>query len=714
MVDSFFSESWYRIAGLKPRLRSHAQIHRHAYRGRDWYVLEDHASGKFYRFSAEAYHVIGLMDGALTLDRIWSQACGSLGDDMPTQEEVIQLLFQLHQANVLQTDMPPDVADMHRRQIQERRKKLFGQLLSPFAIRFPIFDPDRYLSATHFLARLLFSWPGLCIWGLAVVSGLILAGIHWSELTQNAADRILAMENLFFIGLVYPVIKTFHEFGHAYAVKRWGGEVHEMGVMLLVFMPIPYVDATSSSAFREKYKRILVGAAGIMVELFFAALAMWVWAGVGPGALRALAFNVMVIAGFSTLLFNGNPLLRFDAYYILSDYLEIPNLGTRANSYVGYLVKRYLVRLEDVRSPASAPGETFWLGLYGIASFVYRIFIMVRIALFVAGKFFFAGIVLVLWGSVSMLVVPLYRVLKYAFTDAALLEKRRRMMAICAIAAGSILLPLLLVPVPLHTVAEGVLWAPEKSRIYVQSDGFVANVVAPSGQRVKQGDLLVRCRNPELDAEAAELEARLREYDYRHRLSVTQNRIEAEILADEILRIKAELEKKHSEKADLLIRSPYDGVFLLPEADDLPDRFVRRGMPLGYVIDFSRVTARVVVPQQSVDQVRLNTRRVAARLAQSVDENVPARINRVVPAASDDLPSLALSLEGGGTLALNPMERNTPKAFETLFHFEILLPGVDVQTIGERVFVRFEHDPEPVAYRLYRTLRRTLLRKFSV
>ena len=243
-------------------------------------------------FSAEAYHVIGLMDGTLTLDQIWSQACGSLGDDMPTQEEVIQLLFQLHQANVLQTGYAGRMSrTCTAGRCRREEKSCSASCLSPFAIRFPIFDPDRYLSATRFLARLLFSWPGLCAWGVAVVSGLILAGIHWSELTQNAADRILAMENLFFIGLVYPVIKTFHEFGHAYAVKRWGGEVHEMGVMLLVFMPIPYVDATSSSAFREKYKRILVGAAGIMVELFFAALAMWVWAGVAPGALRALAFK---------------------------------------------------------------------------------------------------------------------------------------------------------------------------------------------------------------------------------------------------------------------------------------------------------------------------------------------------------------------------------------------------------------------------------------
>jgi putative peptide zinc metalloprotease protein len=153
MVESLFSESWYRVADLKPRLRSHAQIHSHTYRGRNWYVIEDHASGRFHRFSQEAYYIIGLMDGKRTLGEIWEAACASLGDDMPTQEEVIRLLSQLHQSDVLQSDMPPDIADLHERHVKGRRSRLLGQLRSPFAIRIPLLDPERFLSATHFLVR---------------------------------------------------------------------------------------------------------------------------------------------------------------------------------------------------------------------------------------------------------------------------------------------------------------------------------------------------------------------------------------------------------------------------------------------------------------------------------------------------------------------------------------------------------------------------------
>ena len=196
-----------------------------------------------------------------------------------------------------------------------------------------------------------------------------------------------------------------------------------MGIMLLVFVPIPYVDATSSYSFRDKKKRMLVGAAGILVELFLAALAVVVWVNAGPGTVRAIAYNMMIIGGVSTLLMNGNPLIRYDAYYILSDFLEIPNLAARSSEYLGYFVKRRLLCISEVESTARTAGEACWLAFYGVASFVYRIFIMTAITLFIAGKFFVAGILIALWTLFSFIVLPLketYPAFAVRFPDAAL------------------------------------------------------------------------------------------------------------------------------------------------------------------------------------------------------------------------------------------------------------------------------------------------------
>ena len=191
------------------------------------------------------------------------------------------------------------------------------------------------------------------------------------------------------------------------AVKRWGGEVHEMGIMLLVFMPLPYVDASSSSVFRDKHKRMLVGAAGILTELFLAAIATFVWFAVETGTVRDIAYDVMLIGGISTLLFNGNPLLRFDGYYVLADAIEIPNLAQRANRYYGYLIQRYLFARADVSSPVSAPGERSWFLFYGPASAVYRLFILATIVLFLAEEYLVAGVLLGLVAVILQIVVPL-------------------------------------------------------------------------------------------------------------------------------------------------------------------------------------------------------------------------------------------------------------------------------------------------------------------
>ncbi len=702
------------MADIKPRLRSHVHIHRHTYRGKDWYVLQDHSTGRFHRFSPEAYLIIGLMDGMRTLKEIWEAACERLGDDMPTQDEVIGLLSQLHRADALQSDIPPDISDLHQRHVRWQRSRWLGTLRSPLAVRLPILDPERFLERTMFLVRPFLGWAGFVLWCSVVFTALILIGLHWKELTSNLTDRIMSMENLLLLWIIYPVVKTLHEFGHAYTVKRFGGEVHEMGIMILVFMPVPYVDASSSTAFTEKRKRILVGAAGILVELFLAAIAAFLWVNVEPGSVRAVAFNVMLIAGVSTLFFNGNPLLRFDAYYVLSDYLEIPNLGSRSNQYIGYLLKRYVLGIVDVQSPLSSPGEAFWMVFYALASFVYRIFITIRIALFVAGKFFIIGVVIAAWGIFSMTILPLTKVVHSIITDIRIRRKRVRIILYCIALSGIIAVFLLRVPVPFFTMAEGILWVPEESRIHAGTEGFIMEVVASPGEEVHSGDLLVICDNADLTARVKILQASLGELDARYRLSLLSDRTETEILRDEIKRVEAELSQTNERLEGLMVRSTSDGIFIMPDSQDMPGRFVSRGTPLGYVADFSHAVVRAVVNQDMVDRIRNRTIKVEARLAEAIEETIPAVIVREVPAASRELPSLALSLEGGGTIALDPREKQEAKSFEKLFQFEIALYGTAAGSIGERVFIRFEHGPEPLAYRWYRSIRGLLLRRFDV
>jgi len=705
--QSLHSASWYRVADLRPRLRSHVRIHRHHFRGQLWYVLQDRTSGRFVRFSPPAYLVISLMDGDL--------ACTRLGDDVLTQDEVIRLLAQLHRSDALHGDVPPDIEEMSQRGAKQRRRKLTMSLLNPMAIRLPLLDPDEFLGATLPFARVFLSWFGALAFLGIVGYALMLAGAHWPQLTGNIVDRVLSAQNLAVLLVAYPFVKALHELGHGYAVKRWGGEVHEMGIMFLVFMPVPYVDASAAAAFRDKWRRVLVGAMGILVELFLAALALFVWLNVEEGLVRAVAFNVMLIGGVSTLFFNGNPLLRFDGYYVLSDLLEIPNLGNRGNRYIGYLVQRYLFGIHDAESPATARGESGWLFVYAVASFCYRLFIVTVIALFVASRFFVIGIVLALWAVTLMLVVPLAKQLWFLLTSPVLRRSRGRAFAVVAGVLATATVALMLVPVPYRTVAEGVVWTPGEAVVHAGAQGVVDTVLARPNARVSKGEPLLRMADPLLEGRVRVLEAKVTELRRRLAGIDLENRAEAKIIREQLSHARADLALARERQRALLVRSPAAGRFILPHAADLPGRHFRKGEVLGYVARLDDPVIRVIVPERAADLVRHETEGIELRFVERVDKVVPGRVVREVPALSQTLPNMALGTMGGGEVALDPGDREQMRALTRLLHLEVEpVEPHPVEAIGGRVYVRFDHGEEPLAGRLYRGLRQLFLRRLNV
>jgi putative peptide zinc metalloprotease protein len=287
---------------------------------------------------------------------------------------VIQLLGQLHQASLLQSDLAPDSRQLFERLRRHQQAQVRGALSSVLFLRIPLWDPDRFLRSLLALARPVFSWLGVVVWAAVVLLAAKTAIDHRDALFDRGQE-VLAPGNLALLFGAFFLTKLLHEFGHAFACRVFGGEVHQMGIMLLVFSPVPYVDATASWSFRERWRRVWVGAAGMYVELFIAALAVFVWANTGGGLLNSLAYNVIFVASVSTLLFNLNPLLRFDGYYILSDLADTPNLHQRSRTQMFSWAEQVLFGLPDPPRPAATRREAAFLGLFGIASGLYRIFV---------------------------------------------------------------------------------------------------------------------------------------------------------------------------------------------------------------------------------------------------------------------------------------------------------------------------------------------------
>ena len=715
MSETLFSPSWYRVAALKPRIRAHARILRHSFRDEVWFVLQDDAAERSHRFSPAAYHFIGLMDGERTVQQLWEAASAQLGDGGPTQEEVIRLLGQLHAADALLCDVPPDSMEVFRRYERHERMLWKRRLWTPLALRFPLWDPDRFLARTQRWVEPLFGWFGILLWLAVVGTGAVLAASHWTDLTEDIADRVLDPKNLVLLWFVYPVVKALHELGHAYATKRWGGEVHEIGVMLLVLSPVPYVDASAAWGFKDKRRRMVVGAAGIAVELFLGALALFTWLAVEPGAVRAIAYNVMLISGVSTLLFNGNPLLRFDGYYVLSDAIEIPNLGQRSNQYLGYLFQRHVLEVREAESPAHTTGERIWMFVYGIGSFVYRIFITFVITLFIAGKFFVIGILLAIWAVATQVLVPVGKGIAYLAASPNLRRERgRALYASVALAAAAVVLVFVL-PVPSWTRAEGVIWMPEEVQMRAGADGFIDRLLVPVDSEVRRGQPLVQAEEPFLDARVATLVAQLEEAEAKYDAMLPTDRVQTAVAREEIVAAQANLARARQRQAELIMRSPANGQLVVPGAADLPGRFVSKGQLVGYVVAPGVLTARVALLQDDIALVRQSTKGVEVMLAGWGSDPIPARIRREVPGASLQLPTAALGSAGGGPIAVDPRDKQGVTALRQVFQIELSLPdAVRSEYFGARVFVRFDHGLEPVGFQLYRAFRRLLLRQFNV
>jgi len=711
MSDNLFSSSWHRVADLRPKVKDQAEILRQTYRGDIWYLIYDPVVGKQNRISVPAYRFMSLLEGFTTVNEAWKKAADFLSDDLPTQDEIIQLLSSLHQSDLLTSDRAPDFLELNERHKTFVKGERLKRFLNPMALRFKLIDPETILQVLEPFAKAIFSKAAFWLWIIVVVTGLTVLGTHWSEFTEGMSDRVLAVDNLLIMLFVFPVIKVFHEMGHALAVKKWGGEVHDMGVMLLVFMPVPYVDASSSWAFKSKYHRMLVGSAGMLVEVFVASVAIVLWALLEPGLVRSLFYNVVFIAGVTTILFNANPLLKFDGYYIFMDWLEVPNLASKANRYFAYLCKRFLIGVPVSDENWGDSTECRWFVFYAIASFFYRIFLSLTIAIFVAGEFFVVGVLLAIWALSMSIVMPIAKMLKSMFLGTELRRYRARAVNVFVIVCGLVIAILFVLPAPYFTVVEGVVWIPEKDHLRADSPGFVSNLVVQSGKTVQQGQLLLRLSDPELEARHKVLTAREKMFAARYRAERSKDQIEARVVKHEWQVVKKELENSLRKLNKLDILAEVDGIFFLSDAKDLVGRYVEKGQLIGYVTSRTDTVIRTAVQQRDVGIVRGRSEDIRVRFSSDIFDEKAANLIREVPGATNKLPSLALTQIGGGELAVNPDDKKRISSYQQVFLFDLLVREQSgVNWLGEKVYVRINHGFAPLYEQWSRYLTQLFLR----
>lgn len=715
MGRSVFSQSWHNAAKLRPRLLPHARIYPHTYRGQRWFVLQDSTGGRYHRLSPGAYGLVSRMDGVHTVQDLWDDACRVGGDGIPTQDEVVELLMQLHSNDLLHCDVTPDAAELFERYSKRRKQKWKQWITQPTSLKIPLINPDAFL--TRWVHRLawLFTRKGALLWLVVVLPALLLAGQNWKELTLNLSDHVLSTGNLLVLALVYPVVKSIHELGHGFATKVWGGTVYEMGLMFLIFAPVPYVDASAASTFRSKQRRAVVGAAGMLAEVFLAALAMYVWALVEPGVVRAVAFNVMLIAGISTVVVNGNPLLRYDGYYILCDLIEMPNLGQRGPRYLTYLSDRYLFGAKELMPPDETLTEKRWLVGYTISSWFYRLFVTVSIILFIAGEFFIFGVILAIWGAFGLFVMPLWKSIKHLLESPTLHRYRVRAIKLTLAFFAVILLLGLFVPLPLRTQTEGVVWLPDQALVRAGVNGTFKHWLVEPGTLVHKGTALLVMDDPSLTTELSVAQAKVAEAQARYNVEWFENPVQGAILLQQLEYEKKSLERVNERYQKLVVYSDVDGVLTVPKSQDMSGQYFKKGELLGYLMDREQLIARVAVTQENIDLVRNRFKSVEIRFADAIPKEYTVKVLRETPSGLDELPTAALSQSGGGHIPVDPNDSKGLKTLERVFFVDLSLPSEAIPSaFGGRVYVRFDHLGEPLLSQFYRRLRQLFLSRFHV
>ncbi|HEY0552136.1 MAG TPA: peptidase M50 [Verrucomicrobiae bacterium] len=709
-----FSESWYRIAHQRIWLRPGVRVRRQYYRGERWMVLENPFSNEFFRIRPAAYEFIARLDSRHTVQQAWQECLDRFPDEAPGQEAVIQLLSQLYHANLLQYENAADSAQLFARYKKRREREVRSRLLNLMFMRFPLLDPDRFLVRTLPLIGKFIGAFGALLWLAAAACGIKVAIENFSALREQS-QSVLAADNLFLLYLGMVVIKTLHEFGHAYFCRKFAGEVHVMGVLLMIFTPMPYVDATSSWSFRSRWQRVLVGAAGMIVELFVAALMVFVWANTGPGTLHNLAYNMIFVASVSTLVFNLNPLLRFDGYYILSDLVEIPNLQQRANRQLRHWCERYLFGIKKSSSPTERNQEAFWLVVFGIASGIYRVFVFGGILLVLADRFFLLGMVMAAVCAVSWVVVPAWKFVHYLAASPQLERTRGRAVAVSAAGLAVLLLLLGIVKFPSHFRAPGVLLAKERTQVVTETAGYVRSLVAKPGSRVTAGEPLLELDNAELELELAGARAAVNELDARLRLATSGRGADLKPLAMRLQSLNSRVQKLEADKSNLVIKARHDGIWVAPGLTDQVGRWTARGTRIGLLVNPTAFEFTAIVQQEDGDALfGRNISGAEVRLYGQVGRRVAIDRWRVIPAEQQKLPSPALGWMGGGEVPVSPDD--PAKAAEPFFelHADVRSSPDAAILHGRSGKIRFDLEPEPLLPRWIRQLRQLLQKRYQL
>ncbi|MEA3207023.1 MAG: putative peptide zinc metalloprotease protein [Chthoniobacter sp.] len=704
---------------LRPRLRDGLGFSIQEQGGRRVCVIEDPAASRFHRVGLAEYRFLRALDGTRPVAGILAQLAREGGEAF-TEAEALQMIRWLKDQHLLAVESvrsgPTD------REHGERALRLAATWLNPLILKLPLFRPDRFFARLEPLFRPALGGGGFLIWLVVVLAGAAQVTMNWRRFTGDS-DGFFARDNWLWIFIAWAGLKVAHEFSHGLFCKRFGGAVREAGVILVVFVPMGYVDATASLGFASRWRRMMVAAAGLYLEFFLAAIAAIVWAQTPPGALHTLAHNMVITGTVLTLFFNANPLMRFDGYYLLSDLLDVPNLATRGRAWAQRALSWLLLggRAPQALRPASR--EQWIAALYGVAAWAWQLLTLAGLLLGASVALRGGGLLLAVVAGAAWVGLPLWRFVTSLAGSIRAGTGHWAGLAVRAIALAALVAAAIFVPWHRTVSSTGVLELADTQVLRAECPGFVEKEWVQDGDLVAAGQVLLELRNDEATAELGRRRLALEQQELRARLAYTRDDVaafQAEQAKSESLR--KEVAEREQYLATQQIRAPFAGRVTNRRLGQLGGVFFKPGEEILHLGRADASEVKVAVSERDEPYFRAALGQPLSVRVAGRGTTLPGALARVEARATRELIHPALSALANGPLpvrrsedAPGPPSAQTPayELAEPYFTAIVRLPGEAALAPGELARVRFRGQSSVTLWSEMQTVIARWLRRYT-
>ncbi len=722
---------------LRLRVRRDLIGTQQTYQGRNYWVVKDPLTLSFYRFEVEEYTILQLLDGRRSPKEIQRQFERQFAPQRLSLSELQALVGRLFRSSLVIADgeaQGEQLLERHRRQQSQQRHATWSNIL---CIRFAGVNPDRFLHRLNQSFGWLFRWPGALAAMFLIGSALLLVMAQFDVFLHRLPDfgTFFGGGNWLLLALVLAGTKVLHELGHGLACKRFGGECHELGLMLLILTPCLYCNVSDSWMVRNKWQRAAIGAAGMYVEVILASICTFLWWFSDVGLLHYVCLDIMFVCSVSTLLFNANPLLRYDGYFILADVLEIPNLRQKAGAVVQRKLGAWFLGLPE---PADSflPQRRRWLFMvYAVAASIYRWIVVFSILWFLYQIFAphglkIVGQLLVIFALYGLVFVPVWQLIRFLSVPGRTRQlKKLRMATTMALLAG-LLAAATLFPLPHYVTCDFQVQVRDAATAYVDVAGTLVEISVQPGQYVEAGQTLVVLQNRDVDGAIARLcgqrevlaarlaALQLQAYDGEAAL------LEMSEVSESIASLDRRIRRRRQDLARLTIRAPQAGmVFAMPAVEPSEhsetlaywsghplqqknlEAFLREGVPVCQIGDVHQLEAVLAVDESTIESVRTD------QLVELFPRQLRGRRLRghITQISQTDLPLTAAHFSNETVTASSPKARG-PRSFRSIaktyqasvpldLREQLLLSGghgrakihAGTRTLGQRVWATLCH-----------------------